>query len=146
MHKFNITIPEAQMRTLFKSYDKDNHGSISYYNFLHHVLPADFPDDGKGGADPAVSLGGDADSRTNNVALRNPYFAKAEKRSANYVRRAFRGHGDFQELERILRSKIQEKTKSGVEQRIPCIVFPHNEDFLIMDHNNEDSLYCGPTQ
>lgn len=114
LHKFNITIPEDQMLTLFKSYDKDARGAISYYNFLHHVLPSDFPDVGKDhGAEPEVSLGRDTDGRTNDVARRNPYFAKAEKRNKTYVRRAFRGHGDFRELEKILRGKIQEKTKSG---------------------------------
>jgi Ca2+-binding EF-hand superfamily protein len=110
--KFNIVIPDSQLKTLFQHYDKSGCGAISYYDFLHHVLPADFPDtDTKAPETGFATMG--ADSRTNNVALRNPHFARAEKRATKYVKNAFKGHGDFQMLEKILRQKIVEKTKSG---------------------------------
>tara|TARA_B100000795_G_scaffold268499_1_gene255568 strand:+ start:4640 stop:6931 length:2292 start_codon:yes stop_codon:yes gene_type:complete len=112
MHKFNIDIPKSQMKTLFMHYDKSGKGAIGYYDFLHHVLPADFPDTGSNVPETGFATMG-ADSRTNNVALRNPAFARADKRATQYVKTAFKGHGDFQLLERILRSKIMEKTKSG---------------------------------
>ena len=110
--KFNIIIPDSQLLNLFKKYDKSGTGNISYYDFLHHVLPADFPDVGDKAPETGFATMG-ADSRTNNVALRNPHFARAEKRATKYVKNAFKGHGDFSMLERILRSKIVEKTKSG---------------------------------
>ena len=112
LHKFNIVIPESQMKNLFAHYDKSGKGSIGYYDFLHHVLPADFPDVGAKVPETGFSTKG-ADARQNAVALRNPQFAKAQKRATSYVKNAFKGHGDFVELEKILRSKIQEKTKSG---------------------------------
>jgi len=111
-HKFNIDIPHEQLLKLFRHYDKSGAGSIGYYDFLHHVLPADFPDVGSKVPETGFATMG-ADSRTNNVALRNPAFARADKRANHYVKTAFKGHGDFQLLERILRSKIMEKTKSG---------------------------------
>ena len=41
--RYNLNLPLRAMENLFRHYDKNKSGFISYYQFIKHMLPEDFP-------------------------------------------------------------------------------------------------------
>ena len=114
MNKWNLNMNDTIMRELFSRYDNDGNGHIKYYDFLKHLMPADFPD-GKS------MLQAMAENDGRSSPLPSSPFTKQNKsayevaaiRRLNNAASGMKGLDSFAHLEQILREKINGKTKAG---------------------------------
>ena len=110
MHKWNLNMGRNDMNRLFRRYDKDGKGHIKYYEFLQHLMPADFPDKNSliekmGSSSPLPSSDYARDTMSG--------YEKAKLLSTHNVEVGYTGLDTVAHLEQILRDKIMGKSKAG---------------------------------
>ena len=106
MRKWNMNLEREELKQLFDRYDKTGKGHISYYEFIRHLLPDDFVslEDMKG----LGGLPGQSKFDRSKAILE-----RAAKRAEQKAKIAHLGLGTHSDIEAMLRSKINGKTKAG---------------------------------
>ena len=103
MHRYNLNLPDSTLESMFRHYDKEGVGHISYYTFIRHMLPNDFPkDDGPGSNNSLMSSASSKEA-----------FLNAQRRGESLTRQAFGRMRSIERVEKMLQRKLYEKTHNG---------------------------------